>query len=160
MNINEKNLLLLADPLETIPQENFSMEQYRQKPSDDPDIKFELVMCHFYSPVNCGSVGCALGHAPLAPGLEPIKDDYDAFSLCWLRYSQRVFGMDSHKENKFEWNFVFSYRWEEYDNTPKGAAARIRYLVKHGRPPVDQLEYKSEFEEAMEAYNKEFSNER
>lgn len=155
--INEKHLLLLADGLEKVPQSQFDMHEYRQREKDSG----EFTVCTFVSKNDCGTIGCALGHAPLIPGLEPIKDDFnchangDLINLMWDRYCMRVFGIASRYINSPAWTFLFYGRWRHFDNTPQGAAKRIRFLVKHGRPPVDRLEYASEFNEALKVYEKE-----
>ena len=61
--------------------------------------------------VKCGSVACAVGHGPEA-GVEAWVHE------SWLEYAYRAFG-----EGVFD--AFFSAYWSGYDNTPRGAAARI-----------------------------------
>lgn len=76
---------------------------------------------------HCGTSACAVGHGPLA-GIH-IKKTED-----WSDYSTRVF-IDQYKENgSTAWGFLFSGEWSQYDNTPKGAAARIWYMLENGTP--------------------------
>ncbi len=70
----------------------------------------------------CGTVGCAVGHGPYA-GIRKFKNE------TWREYSNRVFGLDSE-----EWDWCFCGGWVYVDNTPKGAAKRIEYLLNHGVP--------------------------
>lgn len=72
---------------------------------------------------DCGTVGCAVGHGPFA-GIPKTKEE------TWSDYSYRVFGLfvDSY------WEWCFSDEWEEIDNSPKGAAKRIIYLLEEGLP--------------------------
>lgn len=70
----------------------------------------------------CGTVGCAIGHGP-SIGIVARKGE------LWHLYANRVFG------NEISW--MFSENWALVDNTPRGAAARIRYALKHGIPEND-----------------------
>lgn len=42
--------------------------------------------------------------------------------------------------------WLFSYIWNERDNTPTGAAKRIEYIIEHGKPPsnFNDILYKGE----------------
>ena len=120
---HKANLLKLADYLETLPDdyERFHMAEYMVArkggywetfgPDEQP------------KPV-CGTVACAVGHGPSA-GIRLYGD------LDWTDYAERVFGpitMDDFK-------YMFGSEWSCYDNTPKGAASRIRTFVNLGRAP-------------------------
>jgi hypothetical protein len=70
----------------------------------------------------CGSVGCAIGHGPYAGVEKHAEEDWD-------QYSHRVFGLELAA-----WAWCFSSRWRDTDNTPEGAALRIRWLHAHGVP--------------------------
>lgn len=90
------------------------------------DAKFNMV-CYgdetiTTSSTDCGSVGCAVGHGPYA-GIRKFKSE------DWYQYSRRVFGL-----NYNEWIWCFDDLWIYLDNTPKGAAARIRLLLEKGLP--------------------------
>lgn len=71
----------------------------------------------------CGTVACALGHAPLL--FPPEKDE------SWATYSLRVFGLKEHHD---EWLWVFGPAWAHTDNTKEGAVARIEWLIDKGLP--------------------------
>ena len=73
----------------------------------------------------CGAVGCVIGQAPYA-GLGE-----KGLSETWESYSHRVFGLEPWS-NKWKW--CFSSAWDGVDNTAKGAARRIRHLIKCGLP--------------------------
>jgi hypothetical protein len=73
---------------------------------------------------SCGTVACAVGHGPAA-GIR-VYGDTD-----WSDYADRVFG--EMPENDF--TYMFGSSWSYSDNTPKGAAARIRTYVALGRTP-------------------------
>ena len=113
--MNRTNLEILADYLES---ENlkagFSMEKYSEAGAE-------------YKPV-CGSVGCAIGHGPHAGIPKNASESWDA-------YETRVFGLELDV-----WRWCFSSRWTQIDDTPQGAAKRIRYLLEHGAPPDDFLD--------------------
>ena len=126
--MNKGNLSKLADYLETeVKQKQFDMDLYR---SDEVGR-----MCDFRSYHDCGTVGCALGWAPFVEGLEPIDQEFDddhymGVSLIFASYQRRVFDLST-----IAWEWCFSDEWRSYDNTPKGAAKRIRYFVEHGQVP-------------------------
>ena len=42
------------------------------------------------------------------------------------------------------WNYLFGQEWTHTDNTPKGAAQRIRYVVKNGLPKYSNAEMKGD----------------
>lgn len=112
--MNRTNLRILADYLESEElKAAFSMETYSEAGAE-------------YKPV-CGSVGCAIGHGPYA-GIPKAAEE------AWAEYTERVFDLDM---NELRW--CFSGLWAKYDNTPQGAAKRIRYLLEHGAPPDDFL---------------------
>jgi len=76
----------------------------------------------------CGAVACAVGHGPSAGVL---FDEFD-FSPTIGRY--RTADWTTYVE-KFctngspEWEFMFGGGWAYHDNTPQGAAKRIRYTL-------------------------------
>ncbi len=72
----------------------------------------------------CGTVGCAAGHGP-SLGIAPLEDEQ------WDGYIARVFGV---KDCSRDWRWLFGSHWVMRDNTPRGAAARIHYALKHGIP--------------------------
>jgi hypothetical protein len=67
-----------------------------------------------------------VGHGPAA-GIR-IYGDFD-----WADYGNRVFG---HLPDD-GFGYMFGSEWSNYDNTPKGAAARIRTYVALGHAPDD-----------------------
>lgn len=73
------------------------------------------------------AIAIALGHAPLIIPAKP--------SESWNSYSDRVFGLSTD-----EWHWCFGGGWAVYDNTPKGAAKRIRYLIANDAPPPQYVE--------------------
>lgn len=80
----------------------------------------------------CGTVACAVGHGPLAgiemtPGEKKAKDA----GVGWAVYCARAFGVSNISP---EMGWLFQSWWQKKDNTPEGAAARIRYYLKHGVP--------------------------
>ena len=73
----------------------------------------------------CNSSACAIGVAVLG-GIGRSGTKYIQM------YAQDVFGTDEENTPEGEW--MFSSYWEETDNTPHGAAARIRWLLEKGLP--------------------------
>lgn len=124
--MKKKNLLKLANYLENnVTQEMFDMKLYRM------DSKGNSVI--YTSKAECGTVGCALGYGPFVIGLETKEEDFIRGSnyhyLAFYYYCKRVFNLDSDI-NSERWEFLFGSDWVNHDNTPLGAAARIRYLVE------------------------------
>lgn len=79
----------------------------------------EFDMSNYQS--KCGTIGCAAGHGP---SLGIAKQEND-----WNEYAYRAFGA---RDLPFSW--MFSTFWSDTDNTPRGAAARIRIALRHGIP--------------------------
>ena len=109
--MNRENLEKLAYYLHALPDfyQHFHMGNWNQDHMDD----------HKYG---CCTVACAVGHGVYA-GF-PIKE-----KEFWHDYSYRVFLEDSE-----EWKWCFSAAWEHTDNTTKGAAKRILYMLDRGVP--------------------------
>ena len=122
--MNKKNLLKLSDFLEKLPQEKFDMTHYR---SDDNGFQVS-----YESKNNCGTAGCALGWAPFIKGLEPVKKEFfKREDFSWALYTRRVFDISVVDTSCAFWMWLFSWDWKDIDNTPQGAAKRIRYLVRY-----------------------------
>ena len=75
-------------------------------------------------PHSCGTVACAMGHAPsiVTPGF-PGEE--------WRSYSGRVFGITDIDS---EWEWLFSAEWGDFDNTLTGTVKRIDYYLSNGVP--------------------------
>ena len=130
---HKENLLKLADKLETVPENQFHMDDYRVEPTEDGPGDSKGISDVLVNPdIDCGTSGCAIGWAPVVPGLEALEDD-----ATWSGYAARVFGV-------CEWDadfaFMFSSSWKDKDNTPKGAAKRIRYFIEKGCPSNTDIE--------------------
>lgn len=121
------NLLKLADGLEKMPP---------------PDVRFnmdtycERTFAHFGP--TCGAVGCAIGVASyiVEPRLE-LNEHWAALPgrpvfEHWEDFAIRLFGFSNHKHGIGVW--CFSDAWAETDNTPEGAAKRIRWALTLGVP--------------------------
>lgn len=76
----------------------------------------------------CGTVACAAGYGPAA-GIEPKSKE----SKNWFVYVINNFTRGDGEV--YFW--CFSSDWAYVDNTPLGAAKRIRYMLKHRHIPVD-----------------------
>lgn len=73
----------------------------------------------------CGTVGCACGHGP-SLGIVKMPSE------SWDPYADRAFG--AADVQAFTWMFSAIWATNKTDNTPRGAAARIRYALRHGIP--------------------------
>jgi len=106
----KENLLKLADYLES----------GNLKAKFDMAIIYDTSKCDGIN--DCGTVGCALGHGPYAGIPKPLQES-------WIQYSYNAFGMEWGTN---EFKQLFGSQWEAIDNTPEGAAKRIRAeLAKH-----------------------------
>lgn len=83
----------------------------------------------------CGTVACAVGHGPAAGILVPSKFIAND-CVDWNGYS----GLFVGDWNTTEYDWCFDGSWANADNHHWGAAARIRYLLDHGRPPQKMAE--------------------
>lgn len=116
------NLAALAEYLESGPALRFDMARFAadgERHEIDPEAM-----------LRCGTAACALGHGPFA-GL-PAKRQEE-----WKDYAFRVFGVGptdiGSQSPAFLW--MFGGAWAEIDNSPDGAAARIRWFLRNGVPP-------------------------
>ena len=111
-----KNLILLRDYLIALPDkyQGFDMKHFNIDIADN-----NLNGNH------CGTAACMAGHMVYVDGIPKPKGD-DKWN--WVSYASRVSGLDEVLHfSKF--NFLFSETWESCDNTTKGAAFRINYLI-------------------------------
>jgi hypothetical protein len=116
--INLENLIRMADYIETVPQEKFDMSEFR---NDYWNTKYMVEP-------KCNSVGCIIGHCT-------ILDDKDlprnwSEDIDFAEWSQKFIGTDDDSV----WEYLFDANWRDTDNTPTGAAKRIRYYVANGLP--------------------------
>jgi len=117
--MNRENLEKLASYLEELPEdyEHFGMSSYFKNNNG-------VIFYVDRSPLagECGTVACAVGHGPAA-GIEPSGHEN------WVGYARRAFDLSTSQER-----WCFSGAWAVIDDTPQGAAKRIRYMLKYGLP--------------------------
>lgn len=116
-NFQRANLIKLADFIEKKYNVlNFDMTYYMINDDDDHFIS----ACIANATYKCNTIACAIGHGPMA-GIDtkPIE--------AWGNYAKRVF-IDTVNKGSV---FMFNSAWKNIDNTPLGAAARIRYFLDH-----------------------------
>ena len=70
---------------------------------------------------------------PLRHHAGVVDHVYGNFSW-WHEFSEEHIGVASHNEQAPIWDWLFSGRWQVYDDTPLGAAARIEYFLENGVP--------------------------
>lgn len=120
--MHKRNLIKLADAVEGIDPEIFDMSSYRKNKSNDYLIQ---------RTPDCGTIGCAIGWAPLVPSLEMCKEEEALFRIAhkgtaYAEYCSRVFGVE---QGSRKWKYMFDSNWCTYDNTPTGASTRIREIA-------------------------------
>lgn len=120
-DLNVKDLTLLANYLEQLPEgyEQFEMSHFTSTYNDLEEFDTS-------SGFICGTSGCAVGHAPFISGVsKPLKDE------GWSDYSDRItFSVDRlYYQHEVVWEFMFGSFWSNVDNTPQGAARRIKAVL-------------------------------
>ena len=111
--ITDRNLKLTIEELEEMDGQKFCMEAYKKK-------------------TYCGTQFCILGYLfyysmreNLFPSLVEKRIIFEAQRI--EVYSKRIFPATATK--KKDWEFLFGADWAVYDNTIKGAIARINYWI-------------------------------
>lgn len=133
--MNKQNIMLLAKHIyNNVTQEQFNMQHFRVNSSGNT--------CDFISITDCGTVGCALGHAPFITGLETsLEEYYSNGTLAFLKYCERVFDIEIYST---EWDWLFDDKWTYIDNTPKGFAKRVFFSLESGIPEgfiISEIDY-------------------
>ena len=117
--MNKRNLLKLAKFLEGKPK-HFNMRNFASKRGQDVAIE----------DVDCKTVCCAVGFSPIIfPRLTAKFLREEHWNDSWGRFSTYLYDT-----THYGWSWLFSSSWSNVDNTPSGAAMRIRYLTKYGVP--------------------------
>lgn len=133
------NLEKLAAYLEALPvtYEHFDMEGYA---SNIKLTDFDHVMYSDPSAatVTCGTVACAVGHGPAA-GIPLLEKHLVVIPSLTGGAAYHDIDWDDYSENfaptgDRDWAWMFSSSWASIDNSPFGAAARIRYYLDRGMP--------------------------
>lgn len=130
--MNKKNLLLAADGIEGIDPDQFNMSVFRGNLGEHPN---SLEYIEFSSKTDCGTLGCALGWCPFIEKLAVKDDEFQTARDDWTgekikdlnyeKYAERIFGV----VKSLKWEYMFAGNWRIYDNTPQGAANRIREIA-------------------------------
>lgn len=132
--INKEACLKLANYLETKVEGKKDFDMGVLTKEGDPHSKKAKEVC--------GTVACAIGFAPML--FKPIPADYSDSYWPVFQYTNfclRVLGIEWGNR---EWDWCFNTCWAAVDNTAKGAASRIRYMLEHGVPDdfdLDVLEW-------------------
>lgn len=123
--MNRDNLEKLATYLEGLPADydHFGMQTFLSQNGDDYHYADTAPTAGA-----CGTIACAVGHGPAA-GIPAV-----GLAEGWNGYSERVFALDHN-----QWVWCFDGDWMHVDDTPQGAAKRIRHLLEYGLP-ADFLE--------------------
>ncbi len=129
--MNKANLILLGQYIYAhVTDAQFDMAHFRQD--------HQGILVNFREASDCGTVGCALGHAPLVPGLEPIRKDFDGRGyLDFDGYSERVFGLDHSQP---DWDWLFSDLWAREGNSRHDFLGRLLRLLRGGPELVGDID--------------------
>ena len=112
--MNKENLKKMADYIETISPERFDMLEFRTGGKKNHE---------------CDSVGCVLGHCTVLDK-NPLPMNY----IGDINFSEWSLDFTGLYPNSDEWDYLFAPFWKAVDNTPIGAAKRIRYVLENGAP--------------------------
>lgn len=126
---NVTNLLKMADWLETqCPQSQFNMHSFISNYHKEASvIGMDVAL------TSCNTVGCVIGSIPKVFGIFPASASSGrAYDFDWIGLGYRVFDVIDSEH----WDWMFAGEWRYIDNTPIGAAKRIRYFVEHGGIPT------------------------
>lgn len=108
-------------------------------------------MLEYYKPISqtkgCGTVACAAGEGILALSEGKVLDELLDYrfrygdrardSNFWNNKITQYFGITTGENNDIHeatYQYLFASEWLHRDNTPEGAAKRIRYVLEHGVP--------------------------
>lgn len=137
--ITKANLGKLAIHLETLPvgYVHFDMLTYYDRASDlTSEQRADYALNNGgVDKFNCGTVACAVGHGPAAGILFSSTEITRWGFPNWDNYAERF---TEGEGNLFEW--LFSSRWVDADNSHYGAAARIRFVLNETRYPEEFLD--------------------
>lgn len=124
LTLYKKRLLALADHIDKLPQKLFHMQWYR-----DYNGTYRETLEY------CDTLGCILGHATTV-----LRKQFKV-KIPLLPYSGGRIDFDS-LSSRFGfhigspgWKYLFDSLWYNTDNTPTGAAQRIRWVVEHDGIP-------------------------
>ena len=136
MSDHRANLAKLAAYLDTLPDdyEAFEMRTFfgaARNIQADPDVEADYGL-HNGGVDKCGAVACAIGHGPSAGILLPPALISDLTKrVNWWGYIDRFFIPES-RETEYAFAWMFGADWSLVDNTPRGAAKRIRFYLQNG----------------------------
>lgn len=133
------NLSKLATYLENLPEKykRFDMCSFMSSPPFKCIPADQVALATYIEnqkEVPCGTVACAVGHGPAA-GVE-LNDIYIEIApnskiyVDWDGYSEKFIPQITSL-----WEWCFGSDWESIDNTHRGAAARIRYVLNGNEVP-------------------------
>lgn len=139
------NLANLAKYLWNLPQTKFHMRDYYLTARDHEQLPRSLYMV---PPAQAhanglpeGATACASAHLLWAPGVHapdhladhipPIHESPNWFSLVnWYTGLNDARSVGLHRAS----TWLFASWWWEIDNTPRGAAQRVEWLLRYGVP--------------------------
>ncbi len=124
----EANLRYLASFLGALPDDymNFDMGTYAIAKDESEEFEPHEMKQRGHT---CGTSVCALGHLPLLGFMAHNYESWEPIGgrVLGLAYGTNDLGHDTAKE----WDWCFDGGWQHLDNTPKGAAQRILWMLDH-----------------------------
>jgi hypothetical protein len=129
--MNTERLLQLADYLEALPANYSEFEMAEFWTGDAERVAWLIEQGKATAPA-CGTAACAMGHIPFVGYKDFNLEDYievtSMFGLVvhWFKISVEFLGLDVDEDR---WDWMFAGEWSSVDNSPQGAAQRIRMIV-------------------------------
>lgn len=122
-----------------------------------PKKSWYFNMWTFFAPGECGTGACAVGHAPYALKIDHQDlPTYGHGAIDWTQFAHENLiaaendtGYQHYQDEAWEW--CFSSYWADVDDTPEGAATRIRILLDSGVP----REFRGDCAEGYEVYRED-----
>lgn len=121
--MKKDNLERMAAHIETVPPEMFNIIDWRLNRTNE-------VM----SFIECNSVGCVIGHCVQLDSYPELIPRIGGEDGDWIDFPRWSFQFTGLLTTNKEWRWMFAPEWVEVDNTPTGAARRIRHFLTNGLP--------------------------
>lgn len=102
-----------------------------------PQLAKRFDMMDFESDKPCGTAACAVGHGPYAGILKSKRQNWMDYSFKFIPKDKCIYDKEGQT---LYWSFAFDSDWTKIDNTPIGAAKRIRWMLE-GKEVPEQFEH-------------------
>lgn len=123
---HKRRLLALADLLDRVKEVRFDMIAYRYGGINQDEL---------IEP-ECETTACAVGWATVVMKKFRANIPLNCLEVGGIHWANVCYWLGCF-ENSRMWGYLFSGQWRDTDNTPTGAAKRIRWVVAHNGIPTN-----------------------